>query len=49
MYIETERLIIRSTEPSDAKSYIDMASDGSLDEEIDILVKGIERAARMFS
>ena len=34
MYIETERLIIRSTEPSDAKSYIDMASDGSLDEDI---------------
>lgn len=34
MYIETERLIIRSTEPSDAKAYIDMASDGSLDEDI---------------
>ena len=34
MYIETERLIVRSTEPSDAKAYIDMASDGSLDEDI---------------
>lgn len=34
MYIETERLIIRSTEHSDAKAYIDMASDGSLDEDI---------------
>ncbi len=34
MYIETERLIIRSTESSDAKAYIDMASDGSLDEDI---------------
>jgi hypothetical protein len=33
MYIETERLIIRSTEPSDAKAYIEMALDGSLDEE----------------
>jgi len=34
MYIETERLIIRSTEPSDAESFIEMASDGSLDEDI---------------
>ena len=34
MCIETERLIIRSTEQSDAKAYIDMASDGSLDEDI---------------
>lgn len=34
MYIETEQLIIRSTEPSDANAYIDMASDGSLDEDI---------------
>lgn len=30
MYIETERLIIRSLEPEDAAAYIEMASDGSL-------------------
>lgn len=30
MFIETERLIIRSIEPTDEQAYIDMASDGSL-------------------
>ena len=30
MYIETERLIIRSLESTDAQAYIEMASDGSL-------------------
>lgn len=30
MFIETERLIIRSIEPMDEQAYIDMASDGSL-------------------
>lgn len=30
MFIETERLIIRSIEPEDEAAYIDMASDGSL-------------------
>ena len=30
MFIETERLIIRSLEPGDAESYIEMAADGSL-------------------
>ncbi len=30
MFIETERLIIRSIEPTDEQAYIEMASDGSL-------------------
>lgn len=30
MYLETERLIIRSLEPGDEEAFIDMASDGSL-------------------
>lgn len=30
MYIETERLMIRSIEPTDVDSYIDMTLDGSL-------------------
>lgn len=30
MFIEKERLIIRSIEPTDEQAYIDMASDGSL-------------------
>ncbi len=34
MYIETDRLIIRSIELTDEKAYIEMASDGSLDEDI---------------
>lgn len=34
MHIETDRLIIRSTEFSDCEAYIEMASDGSLDEDI---------------
>ena len=34
MYIETERLIIRSMELSDENAFIEMASDGSLDEDI---------------
>lgn len=32
MFIETERLIIRSLHPSDEKAFIEMASDGSLTE-----------------
>lgn len=32
MYIETERLIIRSINPADENAYIEMASDGSLEE-----------------
>lgn len=32
MYLETERLIIRSLHTSDEKAFIDMASDGSLTE-----------------
>lgn len=32
MYIETERLIIRSIKPEDENAYIEMASDGSLHE-----------------
>lgn len=32
MFIETERLIIRSLRPSDEKDFIEMASDGSLTE-----------------
>lgn len=34
MYLETDRLIIRSMELADVKAYIEMASDGSLDEDI---------------
>lgn len=34
MYLETERLLIRSIEPEDEKAFIEMASDGSLDEDI---------------
>lgn len=34
MYLETDRLIIRSIEMADVKAYIEMASDGSLDEDI---------------
>ncbi len=34
MYLETDRLIIRSMELADEKAYIEMASDGSLDEDI---------------
>ncbi len=34
MYLETERLIIRSMKLSDEKAYIEMASDGSLDRDI---------------
>ena len=32
--IETERLIIRSMELTDEQAFIEMASDGSLDEDI---------------
>ena len=34
MYIETERLIIRSLESADEQAYVKIASDGSLDEDI---------------
>lgn len=34
MYLETERLIIRSIKPGDEAAFIEMASDGSLDEDI---------------
>lgn len=34
MYLETDRLTIRSMELSDEKAYIEMAFDGSLDEDI---------------
>ncbi|MBO5228244.1 MAG: GNAT family N-acetyltransferase [Lachnospiraceae bacterium] len=34
MYLETGRLIIRSIEPADEKAYVEIASDGSLDEDI---------------
>ena len=34
MYIETDRLIVRNMEQEDDKAYIEMASDGSLDEDI---------------
>ena len=34
MYIETDRLIIRDMELSDESAYVEMASDGSLDEDI---------------
>lgn len=34
MYLETERLLIRSIEPEDETAFIEMASDGSLDEDI---------------
>ena len=34
MYIETDRLIIRDMQVSDEPAYVDMASDGSLDEDI---------------
>lgn len=34
MYIETERLVIRSMCPSDANAFIEMASDQSLDRDI---------------
>jgi len=34
MYLETDRLIIRSIEIADINAYIEMASDGSLDEDI---------------
>lgn len=34
MYIETERLIIRDVEATDEKAYLEMVSDGSLDEDI---------------
>ena len=32
MYLETQRLLVRSLQPSDEKSFIEMASDGSLTE-----------------
>ena len=32
MYLETDRLIIRSLQPSDEAIFIEMASDGSLTE-----------------
>ena len=34
MYLETERLIIRSIKPEDEAAFIEIASDGSLDEDI---------------
>ena len=30
MYLETDRLIVRSIQPSDEKAFVEMASDGSL-------------------
>ncbi len=34
MYLESDRLIIRSIELTDEKAYVEMVSDGSLDEDI---------------